>query len=48
MSSKATPEVAAAMAARFAPWPEATAVSTTTPLELTIDQAALAAGWESL
>ncbi|HOT78815.1 MAG TPA: AAA family ATPase [Microthrixaceae bacterium] len=46
--SEATPEVAAAMAARFAPWPEATAVSTTTPLELTIDQAALAAGWESL
>ena len=44
--SEATPEIAATVASRFAQWPEAIGVSTMTPLGLTIDTAARAAGWE--
>lgn len=43
--SEATPDIAAAMATRFAPWPEATVISTSTSVENSSDQAAAAAGW---
>jgi len=43
--SEATPAVATAMAATFAPWPEATSVATTAPQESTIAAVVDAAGW---
>jgi aminoglycoside phosphotransferase family enzyme/predicted kinase len=43
-ASDATAEVAAAMRARFAPWPEATRLDTTEPVGRTVDAAARLAG----
>jgi hypothetical protein len=43
-ASDATPEVAAAMAARFDPWPEAKAVDTAAPVDSAVSQARAAVG----
>lgn len=45
--SEATPEVAAAMAARFAPWPEAQSISTDNALDVSVEAVSRAAGWHA-
>lgn len=44
--SEATPAVAAAMAATFAGWPEATVVSTSTSVDASVDDAMAVTGWQ--
>lgn len=44
-ASEATPAVAVALASRFAPWPEATVLDTTRPLERSVADALEALAW---